>query len=1024
MTHLRLYMLGQFQALLDDRPLRGFASDKERALLAYLALAPQGRPLRRESLMEMFWEGFTTDTARHSLRNALYNLRKMLAPLGLLHATRQTVQLAVTHPDFWCDARLLEQVASDPSASLPQVQDALAHVHKDLLQGLDLRDCPAFVAWLAEQRLQLAAQVKRLEVKREYLSAALVASKSFLPRSLTPFFGRERELALLAEKIVAPTCGLITLVGDGGIGKTRLALALAEQVRTAFPSGVWFVSLATVSPDNELSDKSNQSFPIAERLATAIATRLSLPLRPGASAVDQLVQRLAGQRLLLLLDNFEHLPGAEPVLVDLLQAAPSLCLLVTSRRRLGLQAECVFRLEGLPVPPITIRAGQPSTALEDLQHYSSIQLFVERAERTQGGFALREPDWGAVARICQLTEGLPLGIELAAALTDQHSCTEIADAIAATVDTLASSMADLAPRHRSLRALFEYSWQLLTRHERASLARCSVFRGGFSPEAAAAVAGCSSQVLTSLVDKSRLRQDDATRYGMHELLRQLAVEKLMDEPDDPEATASKHCAYYAQFLHDRERDLADDPELMSEASQEYDNLMAAWQTAVRQRDFTALSQMARGLAQLWYSLGLFQQAGIRLAEAVAALRAELTCTADVTRAQAALARVLVEQSFYSLRQGQMSAATAQAEEAVQLGQMLADDYLEADGSLHLAAILWASNRPQAAEEATRRGLEKAEKIGDADLSAIGLAGLSILARKRGQIDVSLDLDEQALQRVQTTGKLRTMGQVLSNLGAGYSESGDFRKAMDRLKRALELRRQTSDRLGIGIVLLHLGRVSLMVGDVIAAQQHLDEALAVFEIMESIRYRSEALAHRALAHLGRQAYNAAHQDARQACDLAVAATTGSAQALAHLASARVWWTQGEFQPALEAYDAALAIATEQADNEAHLPALTGKARVLAAQGDWPAARAVVQQMLPLPENIIFRPLLGTIDSHLIAGQALATVDPVQAQAILRHVHRCLLAAADTIDDHASRHTFLHDIASHRQILAQVAALQAG
>ncbi len=229
MPHLRLYTLGPFQALLDGQALRGFASDKERALLAWLALEARDRPVRRETLMRLFWDGFTDETARHSLRNALYSLRKLLAPLDLLHTTRQTVQLDTAHPSFWCDALALEAAADDESASMEQVQEALALARGELLHGLELRDCPGFDAWLAGRRQLLAAQIARLEARRTRLAAAQASPPpGFLPRLTTPFFGRDKELKRLAQKLVDPSSSLITVVGEGGIGKTRLALALAE----------------------------------------------------------------------------------------------------------------------------------------------------------------------------------------------------------------------------------------------------------------------------------------------------------------------------------------------------------------------------------------------------------------------------------------------------------------------------------------------------------------------------------------------------------------------------------------------------------------------------------------------------------------------------------------------------------------------------------------------------------------------------------------------------------------------------
>jgi tetratricopeptide (TPR) repeat protein len=211
--------------------------------------------------------------------------------------------------------------------------------------------------------------------------------------------------------------------------------------------------------------------------------------------------------------------------------------------------------------------------------------------------------------------------------------------------------------------------------------------------------------------------------------------------------------------------------------------------------------------------------------------------------------------------------------------------------------------------------------------------------------------------------------------------------------------------------------------VAGAQVNLEEALHLFSALGNAKYHAETLAHRALVFLARQAYEEARQDASAARDLAAGAAIGSATALAHLALARVWLAQGHFQPALDASQAALTLARGLSDVQSTVAALAAQAQILATQGSEAAAREVVQQMLPLPEQISFHPLTGAVGAYLAASRALAADDPVQAQALLRHVHQRLLAAAGAIDDPAARHRFLHDNPTHREILALMATLKA-
>jgi tetratricopeptide (TPR) repeat protein len=326
---------------------------------------------------------------------------------------------------------------------------------------------------------------------------------------------------------------------------------------------------------------------------------------------------------------------------------------------------------------------------------------------------------------------------------------------------------------------------------------------------------------------------------------------------------------------------------------------------------------------------------------------------------------------------------------------------------------------RAVETASRRGLELAEQRGDNRQRIMALGGLSLALLNQGHVEQSLALDEQTLALAEASGRRGVAAVMLSNLGASHSAYGDFRKARGFLDRALRMRSENQERLGIGIVLLHSGRLNLIMGDVAGAQVNLEEALHLFSALGNAKYHAETLAHRALVFLARQAYEEARQDASAARDLAAGAAIDSAAALAHLALARVWLAQGHLQPALDASQAALALARGLSDVQSTVAALAAQAQILAAQGSEAAAHEVVQQMLPLPEQISFHPLTGAVEAYLAASRALAADDPVRAQSLLQHVHQRLLAAADTIEDPAARRTFLHDNPSHHQVLALIA-----
>jgi len=359
--------------------------------------------------------------------------------------------------------------------------------------------------------------------------------RSELPISLNPLLGRERELAAIGQLCQDPQCRLLTLIGPGGTGKTRLALQVATEQQETFTHGVAFVPLAPIVN--------------REQAVTAMAEALGLVLYIATDRADQLLRYLREKSLLLVLDNFEHLLMDAPTVAlvgDLLRGAPGLRLLVTSREPLYLQAEWVFEVQGLPVPE--------SAKADELEASSAVKLFLQRAQQARVGFTLAPEDRPAVLRICQLVEGLPLGIELAAAWVLSLSCQEIAAEIERNLSFLTTSTRDVPERQRSISAVFDHFWKLLSVEEQRVLRQLSVFQGGFGREAAEQVVGASLTLLSTLVSKSLLRRTDprTSRYDMHELVRQYALSHLQKDEQEYIQTRNRHCRYYITLLERRE----------------------------------------------------------------------------------------------------------------------------------------------------------------------------------------------------------------------------------------------------------------------------------------------------------------------------------------------------------------------------------------------------------------------------------------------------------------------------------------
>ncbi len=386
-----------------------------------------------------------------------------------------------------------------------------------------------------------------------------VAPLSTLPSPLTPLIGRAREIEILSARLLDPTQRLHTIVGPGGMAKTRLALAVAERVRHDFQHGAYFVALASITPDGAHTN---------DVIATAAADAVGVTFSGTTAPARQLQNFLRDKELLLVWDNLEHLMTSAQWLIELVTAAPRVTFLITSREPLNARAETILRLDGLAVPE--------SNNILTVRESDSVQLFVERAARAAGQFTVNAENLKRVSAICERVEGMPLAIELAAAWTRTRTLDEIAQQIETNVDFLTTTQRDVPSRHASMRAVWEGSWELLKAREQEILMQCSVFRSSIEQDAAKQIISASQNDLDELINKSLVKRTEEGRYELHELLKQFASEKLTAR-GDISPLFRRYSAYFLEFAGARGAALerADPQIALAELRRELDNLRAA-----------------------------------------------------------------------------------------------------------------------------------------------------------------------------------------------------------------------------------------------------------------------------------------------------------------------------------------------------------------------------------------------------------------------------------------------------------------
>jgi predicted ATPase/transcriptional regulator with XRE-family HTH domain len=588
-------------------------------------------------------------------------------------------------------------------------------------------------------------------------------SRAQLPTHPTALIGREAECAELHALLASHRCRLITIVGPGGIGKTRLALAAADQA-IGFVDGAVFVPLATIS---------NPDF-----IAPSMLTALGVSLHGERDPQSQLLDVLRPRFLLLVLDNLEQLlvtdearsDAATALLSKILMYAPHVTLLATSRERLGISGEWLYDLAGLNTPAEATISGVETSGAG--------QLFIQRARQVRRQFVLTNAETCAIARICQLVEGMPLAIELAATGLRSRTCGDIAEALERDLTVLAIAPRSIPERHRSIVATFEHSWRLLSQEERSIFARLSLFHGGFVAEAAAHVAQANRAHLAALVDKSLLRWDGTGRYDMHELLRQFAVQKLAQLGEAAQA-GEQHLVYYCRLAEQGGRELygSEQTAWSERLDRELGNLRAALAWSV-EHDAELGLRLAGALDHYW-SMYRPAQEGITWLEQL--LRRPGASSPGLARARAVLALGWLHYHGFP------TAARSLAQEGLTLYQTLEDDTGVARALFLLGETINYQEGRAAGVPIVRQSLALARACGDTRGSAEALAWLAEVAYHHNHdYEQARQSYEEALTLLRELGDIAGLTRVLSQLAQVAALSRDFARAHQCLQEAQAL----------------------------------------------------------------------------------------------------------------------------------------------------------------------------------------------------------------------------------------------
>lgn len=829
------------------------------ALAGDAFLAGYGLP---DSVVFEEWQLFQREELRQQLGAAL-------EALVAWHAGRAELQAALTLARRWQALDPLHEPArralmrlyaraGQPASALRQYEAGARLLAEELAAEPEPATTALLAAIQARQISSLEPALARPHALEASPDAGDTPAEAAERAPLTSFVGRARELAALGGRLADPACRLLSLVGPGGMGKTRLAGEVAARSAHRFADGAAIVLLAGVAAPAQLP--------------VAIATTLQLQLTGAGDGWAELAALLRDREQLLVLDNLEQLLDAAPQLAGLLRSAPRVKLLVTSRAALKLREEWVFPVAGLPV------ADEAEPAAAD-----AVRLFAERARQARPGFAL-DAERPAVIEICRLVDGMPLAIELAAAWTATLACAEIAAEIAGGLALLETDLRNVPERHRSVQAVFDQSWARLAPADRRALARLALFDDSFTRAGAREVAGAQTPALARLLDQGLLGRAGEQRYRLHPLVRSYASQRLQESADEAASARAAYGRFYGRLLCAEYRRQVAGAERASVAAlgAERENLRGALPLVLEQTGDEVMREVVIALVTLYFIRGPYRE-GATLLQLIAAHARRAPPTASC---RLVLADALNALGLFAVREGATTQAQAHFVESMAIYAELDAVPLPGDGTdpaigLGLVALIQGDYRAAArhaervrarseahglaanlahawyqlaeaaeaqgllpaAHAAAARALSVARQAGSEWFSAYMRNQLGRIALARGRHDEAEAQFLASYASREAFGDREGMAVALLGRGDVLARRGDLHGAERCYGEGLGLLRQVGDRGGSAHALIGLGAIAGARGELEPAWAQLQTAL---EIARSLSYHHVAL--EALAHL--------------------------------------------------------------------------------------------------------------------------------------------------------------------------------